>query len=71
MCYEYTINLYSKGKSHSCEKDETTSVMLKLDTVKEVRWATKYQSDLPEILDTMCLAINYHSLMNKNSLYVF
>lgn len=60
MCYEYTINLYSKGKSHSCEKDETTSVTLKLDTVKEVRWATKYQSDLPEIF-------RYDVLSNKLS----
>ena len=70
MCYEYTFYLYSKEKSYSCEKDETTSVMLKLDTVKEVTWATKYQSDLPEILDTMCLAINYHSVMNKNILVI-
>ena len=38
-----TIYLYSKEKSYSCEKDATTSVMLKLDTVKEVTWATKYQ----------------------------
>lgn len=60
MCYEYTFYLYSKEKSYSCEKDATTSVMLKLDTVKEVRWATKYQSDLPEIF-------RYDVLSNKLS----
>ena len=63
------ISIAKKLKIVFLRKDETTSVTLKLDTVKEVRWATKYLSDLPEISDTMCLARNYHSVMNKK-LYI-